>query len=91
MTEQEVWLTLVNMWLALGGLAVCIGALIRNNQVYDLRTKILRDEYIERVKRIESGDMKTIEDWKFDRLPGYTVMMLKFWKPVESFVQKKET
>jgi hypothetical protein len=54
-------------------LAICVFVLHRNNAVYNYRMAML-----------DKGDLET-----YNKLPDYRTMMLKFWIPVDKFIESK--
>jgi len=60
--------------------------LIRNHQVYKLRTRVKREEesWME-TRGASPKDMYTLRRYRYEALPEYSVMVFLFWKPVSGF------
>ena len=67
---------------------ICILFLIRNTQVYRMRTKLLKEEsdwLKEHIPTlVEKGWIFRTHE-RYDRLPSYDKMLLMFWKRMGSF------
>ena len=55
---------------------------VRNNQVYDYR-----NELVNQISIAAKQDLSKDWEWRYDVLDsiGYSHMVLKFWKPLNSF------
>ena len=67
----------------------CFGALYRNSVVFKYRGEILRKMSIASKKDIKNGKEW---DWRHDVWDTitYNQMMVKFWKPIDSFYTDKK-
>ena len=68
---------------------VGVASLVRNQQVYRLRTSLLDEEHEWILLHLDTVYPKVLHEGsvfrRYDSLPSYDKMWLQFWKPVEQF------
>lgn len=72
----------------------CLLALIRNNQVYIYRTKILQDITFKTQEDVNNNTYNKEDPlWRYKEYDkvSYDDMCRKFWKPLDSFYPKEIT